>query len=305
MRAEDFDTATIKELQERANKCFELAQSPLDEPPHYLDDAGKLRLLLEAQFYLAAVVRKRDEKVARRDFWMEVAIIVLIGLELFEGYQQGKLLDKMDTSTAATATAMGIAKDSLKTLADDQAKSLDRLKEMNDSLQASQKTTGAMASSTGKQLKILQQEQADRLTRQAKKPKLVAYAGGAPIGIPDTPITVREQSDTTIVLDFMLANEGDAQATAVTFRVGVFANDVSVQSSEAIRELPAPRGSAGRGFVTHIDFIRPKANTRMILTFTFPKGQPPFQVLFNVDANELETGTPLGTLNLVPQKPTT
>ena len=53
MRAEDFDQATIEELQTRANKCFDLAKSPLEEPLMYLSsdldrktpinlDAGKL-----------------------------------------------------------------------------------------------------------------------------------------------------------------------------------------------------------------------------------------------------------------------
>jgi hypothetical protein len=92
MRAEDFDKASIEELQARADKCFELAQSPREGPTVYqilgdkkvpiLDDAGKLRLLLEAQFYLTAITKKRDEKVARRDFWMEVGVIVLIGIEI-------------------------------------------------------------------------------------------------------------------------------------------------------------------------------------------------------------------------------
>jgi len=47
-----------------------------------LDDAEKLRLLLEAQFYLTGVARKRDERVANRDFWLEVTVIVLIFVEI-------------------------------------------------------------------------------------------------------------------------------------------------------------------------------------------------------------------------------
>jgi hypothetical protein len=69
MRAEDFDKASIEELQALADKCFALAKSPLQEqPPVFkgvariytpdLDDAAKLRLLQEAQFYLTAVAPK-------------------------------------------------------------------------------------------------------------------------------------------------------------------------------------------------------------------------------------------------------
>lgn len=90
MRAEDFDKATIKELQKQANICFDLARSPREEPGllnakgptiHMGDDA-KLRLLLEAQFYLTAVARKRDEEVAARDRKLEIAVIILIGIEI-------------------------------------------------------------------------------------------------------------------------------------------------------------------------------------------------------------------------------
>ena len=55
--------------------------SSLSNRPLNLDDAGKLRLLLEAQFYLTAA-RKRDERVASRDFWLEVTVIVLIFVEI-------------------------------------------------------------------------------------------------------------------------------------------------------------------------------------------------------------------------------
>lgn len=90
MRAEDFDKATIEELQAHANRCFDLARSPLEEPlpahrlgaSYLVTDEAKLRLLLEGQFYTTAVARKRDEQVANRDFKLEIGVIVLIGLEI-------------------------------------------------------------------------------------------------------------------------------------------------------------------------------------------------------------------------------
>jgi hypothetical protein len=126
MRAEELDNLTEKELQDKANACFIVAErnsavQVLHQFPPYQfappDDAERTRLLLEAQFYLTAVARKRDERVARRDFWMEVAVIVLIGLEIIlsfvfgwyglkEGDQQAKILQHMDQTTAATVKAL-------------------------------------------------------------------------------------------------------------------------------------------------------------------------------------------------------
>jgi hypothetical protein len=68
MRAEDFDQATIKELQAKANRCFDAAPSVLNEPPHdppyVLGGDDYIRSIFEAQFYLSAVARKKDEATA-------------------------------------------------------------------------------------------------------------------------------------------------------------------------------------------------------------------------------------------------
>jgi hypothetical protein len=131
MPTESFLDATEKELLTVANACLKKAGSALMEPDSNFDQDTKLRLLLEAQSCLAEVIRKRaeqaaerdrkrNEELAQRDFKMEVGVMVLIGFEivlsvvgLWMGYQQGKVLDKqtsalthMDTSTAATASAM-------------------------------------------------------------------------------------------------------------------------------------------------------------------------------------------------------
>jgi hypothetical protein len=51
-------------------------------------------------------------------------------LALHEGNQQATVLSRMDTRTAATAAAMNEAKTSLKSLAEQQAKSLESLTKM-------------------------------------------------------------------------------------------------------------------------------------------------------------------------------
>ncbi len=131
-----------------------------------VDDAERIRLQLEARFYLTAIARKRDEQVARRDFRMEVAVIVmeaavivLIGVEIVlglysirEAKQESRVLQHMDQSTADTASAMKTATVSLKTVADAQAGSLANLKQTNDALN---KTNTALQS----QLRVLSQQQ--------------------------------------------------------------------------------------------------------------------------------------------------
>jgi len=323
MRAEEFDTATIKELQDRANKCFELAQSPLEEPRPALlgltgtyqaplDDAGKLRLLLEAQFYLAAVARKRDERVARRDFWMEVAVIALIGFEiilsligLHDGNQQASILVHMDKSAGDTALAMKATKESLETLVGDQEISADRLKEMNDKLQGSLSITGNMASSTHKQLQILQAQQKAALEQQSKKPKMRLYFGANQL-LTDVPINLalREETDTTAVYDLLLWNEGNAIANRAQVRINLTSDDIRpmTEGTAVIQEL-RPIPDAPKVYVLNLAYLRPGENVPLKITFSFPKGHPPFNVVFSIDADEIATATPLGAMTVTPRKP--
>src|SRR5437899_4858162 len=143
MPTESFLDATEKELLTIANACLKKAGSALSEPDSNFDQHTKLRLLLEAQSCLAEVIRKRaeqaaerdrrrNEELAQRDFRMEVAVIVLIGVEIIlslvfsflairDARAQATLLAHMDNSTAATATAMSAVSKSLQSLADAQA----------------------------------------------------------------------------------------------------------------------------------------------------------------------------------------
>jgi hypothetical protein len=310
MRAEEFDQATEEELLSRANKCFDLAKSPLDEPilysadgqiPISLDDEGKLRLLLEAQFYLTAVARKKDAKVSDRDFRLEIWVIVLIGVEILlsivgiaveirEGNQQARVLSNIETSTKDSAGAMSAAKTSLEILAASQTKSLSHLQQMDHSLQSSQETTGAMASAARKQLQILQDEQTSRISQLAKKPKLALYVGVVPLNATlKVNLTPREQTDTSISFDMRVANEGDAVATRPLLRVIVSRNDVSLTGNDVppIQKVPQPIDHQLEVYLLHLDNIRPSVNMFMSLTFSFPKGTKPFQVGFNIDSDEI------------------
>src|SRR5438876_1213298 len=90
MRAEELlETLTDDELRHKADACFTQAQNTqiyqhvgltkLYEP---INVAERQRLLAEADFYLKALAWRSDARTARRDFWMEVAVILLIGVEI-------------------------------------------------------------------------------------------------------------------------------------------------------------------------------------------------------------------------------
>jgi ABC-type transport system involved in cytochrome bd biosynthesis fused ATPase/permease subunit len=105
MRTEDFENATEMELRQKANECF-----------NTLHDSGsheKPALLIEAQFYMDEIERRKQDKVAKRDFKMEllaicleILVILLIVLELVEGGQQSKALDAAASSAKATAASV-------------------------------------------------------------------------------------------------------------------------------------------------------------------------------------------------------
>jgi hypothetical protein len=105
MKTEEFENATEKNLRLKANECFErLAESGTHERP---------ALLLEAKFYLDEIEHRKQDKVASRDFKMEllaigleIIVILLIGLELVDGSQQSKALEATAQSASATAASV-------------------------------------------------------------------------------------------------------------------------------------------------------------------------------------------------------
>jgi hypothetical protein len=125
MHAEELESSTEKELRDKANINFIWAE----DPNHPADNAERLRLLFKAQLYMSELAKRHDDKNSKRDFRMEIVVIVLISVEIIlsvvfgllalrEGNQQATVLSRMDTSTAATAAAMNEAKTSLKSLSE-------------------------------------------------------------------------------------------------------------------------------------------------------------------------------------------
>jgi len=313
MRAEDLlKELTDDQLVEKANTCFVAA-----------DQRGtqeKTQWLAEADLYLRALARREDARTSKRDFKLEIAVIVLISVEIVlslifgfygihEGNKQAKALDDLNKSAAATTAAISSVHDSLESLSKAQTESLARLNQMSETLRDSFKTSSTAARAMREQLNILQQEQAERTAQLAKKPKLQLSIGQVPVIIgpfntlrlPNYP--VREQTDTSITFDLRLFNAGTAPATRLTFRITVWSSDVSVQSSEPLTQLNEPPGSPTKTTIIPIETVRPRVNIPMTLTLTFPKGHDPFDVDFTADANEIETGTPLGAVKVTPRKP--
>jgi hypothetical protein len=116
MTFEEFETANSKQLRSEARICFQAS----------MEMAGgawerRTAKLLEAQFFMQELDRREDSWIARRDFWLEVAVIILILVEILlsiygiklavkqgndEDAMMGKqnaILFDLQTSTQATA----------------------------------------------------------------------------------------------------------------------------------------------------------------------------------------------------------
>lgn len=113
MPTESFLDTSEEELLKVADLCMEKAGSALEVPPQNFDDLVRLRLFLEAQSCLAEVVRRQAQRTAERDrkrenrhFWIElsltIVITILIGWEIYQGWQQAAILQDMKSGTATT-----------------------------------------------------------------------------------------------------------------------------------------------------------------------------------------------------------
>jgi len=283
MRAEELlETLTDDELKDRANLCFFEAENPrlykLASPEE------KLRLLTEADFYLKALIWRHDARIAERDFRLEKWVISLISAEivlslifgflgLWEGWKQGKALDRqvvvlshMDTSTAATS----------------------------DSLQ---KLVAAQDAS----LKILQQEQAER----AKKPRFALYLGTVPVDIAPIHLEARGQGQQTIAqFDLTLKNEGDAPANPSEIHVlvpeGIYFN---LSPLLPVQEYEEPSRPATRTITFAIPLMPIGKTLRIRGEVLAPRGHASFKATFTVTTPQLQAVTPLGSLTVLPPKP--
>jgi hypothetical protein len=105
MQLTEIEKLKTKQLRQRVDEAF--AKSD-EKGPGYL---------AEAQFYMRELEHRRDLWVSRRDLFLEMVVIALIGWEIHMGYQQQTHQDEafekektiwehMDTSTKATADTL-------------------------------------------------------------------------------------------------------------------------------------------------------------------------------------------------------
>ena|SRR2546427_9734771 len=98
MTYEKFVKATKADLVNKANECFATAAAA--------GNLNKPAALLEAQFYVGEIDRRDQNRISRSDFWLEIIVISLIGLEIVFGYFQGRVLDRLEQSASATAKTL-------------------------------------------------------------------------------------------------------------------------------------------------------------------------------------------------------
>ncbi len=156
-------------------------------------------------------------------------------------------------------------------------------------------------------LTIAQQQETDRLAQLAKKPELVLFVGHVPLAKAHGAVKPSQETDISATFDFVLRNGGEAGAHKVIFRALVPPDDISVMSNTPF----SPMYSASdlpdrpvRAFLCPLESLRAKNYTQITLIFQFPKGHAPFQAVFNVDADEIKSDTPLGVLTITPRKST-
>lgn len=285
MRAEELlETLTDEELKKRANGCFIQAENT--SLYQQAGPAEKQRLLTEADFYLKALIWRHDAGIAERDFRMEKWVIALISVEivlslifgflgLWEGWKQGKALDRqvavlshMDTSTATTS----------------------------DSLQ---KLVAAQDAS----LKILQQEQADA----SKKPRFALYVGNTPVYKARVHLTARAGSAQDMAsIDLILKNEGDAPANASQIHVLVPEGPSYYFELSPIPQVPEYEepSKPGTRTMSYAVPLMPVGKTlRIHANMGAPKGHGSFSAAFTITTPQLQAVTPLGLLTVLPPKP--
>jgi len=181
MRIEDIEGPT-KDLEARAKRRLALVQSPLDThslasgETTALTDADNLQLLLEAQLLLTTAAGREDARVARRDFWMEMFVIILISVEIAlsavamrrssaEGIAQSRVLSNIESSTKDTAKIIADVRTS-------QEAAVERLKDLHKAMNASAKSTAMLSTQTQRQLDILESEQNKKRLQSIRQTKL-------------------------------------------------------------------------------------------------------------------------------------
>jgi hypothetical protein len=146
MNIEQLRKMSESELRSKADAAL------ADMDSESVSDQAKGERVAQAQFYLAELgIRKQEqeriesEKIAQRDYKLELWVIGLIGAELLlafvgialgwvEGNKQMEVLDKLNQSAAATAATLTAVRQAQEASLDTQKHTLENIVAMNNSL---------------------------------------------------------------------------------------------------------------------------------------------------------------------------
>jgi hypothetical protein len=232
---------------------------------------------MAAQFYLAEIERREQQKervesarVARRDFWMEIAVIALIGIEIVialiglfwgasEASKQITALNSLNQSTSATAG------------------NISRLTEVQTELTTAQKNT---LNALHDQLEILRQQQKQRLAELTKQPVIGMRSHIGEI----TPTRARYQ------ITVENSSEVAARDFVVYFEAG--RQDVSLAIPESGNNSPSRTS-------VYIPLLGPGLKHTVRLNAQYAAGAAPFHILISTSGENISTKT-LGDLFVKP-----
>jgi hypothetical protein len=127
---------SLDQLRAKADECrarvynsrgFEFVPSSTVSLLPQIDDAERTKLLLEEQSYLTEIDRREDARVSKRDFLLEVAVIILIvtevGIDLWGLHKDGiefdrqqAVLTNLEKSSEATANTMVALQKTMETM---------------------------------------------------------------------------------------------------------------------------------------------------------------------------------------------
>jgi len=247
--------------------------------------------------------KRTADEWARID-WGEQIIIVMIGLEIllsvttilltvYEAKGQDALLGNIATEQSKVDT-------SLTTIGGELRKLDQSMSQTATAVGASAATSNHMNAALQSQLRILAQEQKQRLAELAKKPEIHATVNGVQLDIPNQAVSAKEITSTKAVYEIVLTNTGSLSLVGGLLRIGSDNPKVIVTVPDSI-PLPTPTEWSNNGQVVLLPLSRLGKGVWTLVTVTaaYPEGTPLFHLDIVLDGDNLAL-TPLAVLTVTP-----
>jgi hypothetical protein len=277
LNVEELADLTEAQLRERANASLSGVEpmSAMERQHH----------LVEAQFYIDEIerreqAREREEhgSIARRDYKLEIWVIVLIGIEILLsilGLAFGYIENKAQTNVLSELkTSVGTLNESTRKTADN----IEKLsKAQGDALDTQKKTLSAMK----QQLEVLQEDQKQRAAELARRPILELRSGKVRLtSFGTVPIFPKEISQTDAKYEFLLQNIGDLSAKNFNVYMSTDNKDVNISTENGSQSVPIPSDTPGvdHGVSFNVPFLSVNGIFVVRLNLNFPAGTKPFNI---------------------------